>query len=268
MASAPISVIIPCYRCADVLGRAIRSVVEQELLPKEIILVEDCSSDGGATRAVVEHLARLHADTVVVRTLFLDSNVGPGSARNAGWEMASQALVAFLDADDAWHPSKLRVQYGWMVAHPDCDASSHLTGMQVPGATMPQVGSEVRTSPIDLWPMLLSNLAPTRTVMVRRTLPLRFAKGARFSEDYALWLEVVASGRRFERIDACLAFSFRPEFSAGGQSARLWRMEAAELATYARLARSGQIAWAGAAAAIGFSLLKFVRRMIIRHLVG
>lgn len=78
---ADVSVVIPCYRCAKTIKRAVHSVWTQTLKPKEIILVDDCSDD-----STLESLLALQGDYpngwfhVVPRL----RNEGPGEARNTG----------------------------------------------------------------------------------------------------------------------------------------------------------------------------------------
>ncbi|HEY1138604.1 MAG TPA: glycosyltransferase, partial [Lysobacter sp.] len=51
---APVSVIVPCYRCADTIAASVASIAAQSLPPQEVLLVDDCSGDGTvqALRAV------------------------------------------------------------------------------------------------------------------------------------------------------------------------------------------------------------------------
>ena len=116
LGKVPVSVIIPCYRCADTIKRALGSVIAQTLPPEEIILIDDFSNDDGVTLTTLNYLRQMHQKTSI-KIVLLDKNSGPGSARNAGWKEASQPYLAFLDADDSWHPKKLEIQYQWMVAH-------------------------------------------------------------------------------------------------------------------------------------------------------
>ncbi|MHB1099234.1 MAG: glycosyltransferase family 2 protein, partial [Burkholderiales bacterium] len=111
LAKVPVSVIIPCYRCAETIARAVDSVLKQTLPPEEILLVEDCSGDDGNTLAVLHSLQQ---NNPFIRVIPLAKNGGPAAARNAGWDAAKQPYIAFLDADDAWHPKKLEIQYSWM----------------------------------------------------------------------------------------------------------------------------------------------------------
>src|SRR5215831_14326963 len=97
---APVSAVIPCYRCGATIRRALESVAGQTLLPSEVILVDDCSADG--TEAELRQIATEYPQGWI-KVVSLSANGGPGVARNGGWDAAAQPYVAFLDADDCWH---------------------------------------------------------------------------------------------------------------------------------------------------------------------
>ena len=80
---APVSVVIPCWRCSDTVGRAVASVAAQTLRPKEVILVDDGSGD--ETYSVLCDLADAY-EPHWIKVLALEQNGGAGWARNAGWE--------------------------------------------------------------------------------------------------------------------------------------------------------------------------------------
>jgi glycosyltransferase involved in cell wall biosynthesis len=92
-----VSVIVPTYGDAAYLDGAIESIAAQSHDNLEIVLV-----DGSG----VEWLARLGADVEGVTYLHQEPR-GLAAARNRGLDAASGELVAFLDADDRWHPAKL-----------------------------------------------------------------------------------------------------------------------------------------------------------------
>jgi teichuronic acid biosynthesis glycosyltransferase TuaG len=100
---ADVSVVIPAYNAADTIERALSSVVRQSLLPRQVIVVDDGSTDG--TFDVANEAGRTLAgiDVQVVR----QKNAGAGAARNRAVEMADGAYLAFLDSDDEWLPEKL-----------------------------------------------------------------------------------------------------------------------------------------------------------------
>ena len=121
-APVSVSVVVPCYRCARTVERAVASVAAQTALPMEVILVDDASSDG--TREALLALRERHAPGWI-KLVLLDKNVGAASARNAGWEQGAGQFIAFLDADDSWHPRKLELQYAFMASHPHVAVSGH-----------------------------------------------------------------------------------------------------------------------------------------------
>lgn len=94
-----ISVVIPLYNKARYLRRALTSVLGQSAQPIEIIIVDDGSTDGGT--AGIEECS--HPLVQVIR----QENAGPSAARNQGIKRAKADWIAFLDADDEWHPSFL-----------------------------------------------------------------------------------------------------------------------------------------------------------------
>lgn len=105
-----VSVIIPAYNCGDCLARALDSVMKQSHSPIECIVVDDGSTDDTAA------VARSFGSKV---KLIGQANGGASAARNRGIEKASGELIAFLDADDYWHPSKLEKQVRLLQEQPD-----------------------------------------------------------------------------------------------------------------------------------------------------
>ena len=257
--AADVSVVIPCWRCKDSIDRAVASVAAQTRRPRELLLVDDASGDG-----TLEHLRELAARYAQgwIRVSALERNRGPGAARNAGWDAAAGAVVAFLDADDAWLPEKLERQLEWMAAHPEAVLTGHPTVQLPEGAVAPGIPSACSATRVTLAQMLRSNRFPTRSVMLRRDVPQRFGDRS-VSEDYLLWLELVASGAACYRLDAVMAVSFRPDFDPGGWSGHLWRHERSELRALSTLrSRQGLSTLAWAAASV-WSFLKFLRRALI-----
>lgn len=98
-----VSVIIPAYNREATIGRAIRSVLSQSFNDLELIVVDDCSTDG--TRAVVQGV-----DDRRIRYMRHERNLGAAAARNTGIRSAQGQILAFLDSDDEWLPQKLGEQ--------------------------------------------------------------------------------------------------------------------------------------------------------------
>jgi glycosyltransferase involved in cell wall biosynthesis len=105
-----VSVIIPAYNCEAYIARAIQSVFDQHHPDLELIVVDDGSSDA-TVQALAPFRDRLH--------LIQQPNAGVAAARNAGLRCAHGGLVAFLDADDWWEPSRLSAQLAALAQFPD-----------------------------------------------------------------------------------------------------------------------------------------------------
>ena len=96
-----ISVIIPVYNRADKLHETLDCIYQQTQLPGEIVIVDDGSDDDPApVIARYDERIKYHRQ----------ENSGPGGARNTAMNLATRKLVAFLDSDDEWLPTKLEKQ--------------------------------------------------------------------------------------------------------------------------------------------------------------
>jgi glycosyltransferase involved in cell wall biosynthesis len=106
-----VSVVIPCYNGAAYLEEAIESVLTQDYVPLELIVVDDGSEDESAAVACqypeVRLLSKPHS--------------GVGATLNVGVRYASGDLLAFLDADDRWLPGKLALQAQVLKGDPGVD---------------------------------------------------------------------------------------------------------------------------------------------------
>lgn len=261
MKTAPVTVVVPCYRCVATIERAIASVVGQTLRPAELVLVDDASADG--TLEVLHEIAQRHGDWVKV--IALPVNRGAAAARNAGWCAATQSYIAFLDADDAWHPQKIAIQYAFMRDNPDVALSGHLC-RQLPSLAQAPPSWELgvlSAQPVTWSGLLVRHAFVTPSVMLRRTIPLRFSEGMRHMEDHRLWLEVVGAPLRTVKLLVELAAVYKPVYGVSGLSADMWSMEKAELANYRYFYDRGKLSGPILRILQCYSLVKFARRMVI-----
>jgi len=260
-----VSVIIPCYNCGDTIERALGSVIAQTVRPTEVILVNDASSD-----ETLNELCQLqaHYGRDWIKVVPLNEHSGPSVARNIGWEYATQEYIAFLDADDAWHPQKLGIQYGWMVNHPNVALSGHLCLWLKDAARRPPLPIACEAWQVKKWSLLLSNRFLTPSVMLKRVMEFRFSPDEKYSEDYLLWNQIVLSGREAYHLEMPLAYSYKAPYGAGGLSGQLWKMESGELDTYRRLRNEQLISWPAFVGLSVFSIVKCIRRLVISQLVS
>ncbi len=128
----PVSVVIPAYDAGRFVAKAVATALAQTRAVLEVLVVDDGSRDETAA------IARAAGATVISQR-----NAGPGAARNAGVRAARGSWIAFLDADDAWHPDKLERQWA---AHERCpDARLLATDFVLASPTGRLAASVLRT---------------------------------------------------------------------------------------------------------------------------
>jgi GT2 family glycosyltransferase len=111
MPSPLISVVIPYHRRGDVFDQCLDSVVKQEYVNREIIVVDDCSQDG-----LEKRISARHSD---IKVITLPANLGACAARNAGIRAASGEILVFIDDDVSFEsPSTLSAVAATLADHP------------------------------------------------------------------------------------------------------------------------------------------------------
>ena len=253
----PVSVVIPCYRSATTIRRALLSVVNQTLRPLEVILVDDGSGDD--TLEVLRGL-RDEFSANWIRVLELGVNQGAATARNAGWDMARGDYIAFLDSDDAWLPEKIDCQWNFMRTHVHYALTGHLATRN---AAVPRQdpAREPHWVAISRSQILWRNPIVTPSIMVLRRLPLRLDPSRRYIDDHHLLQQMVFAGFEIALIKKPLVIVYKALYGEGGLSGDLWNMERADLRNYVELRRRRQIGHVTLYALLSLSLLKFCRRL-------
>ncbi len=267
--AAPVSVVVPCFRCADTIAAAVASIAAQTLPPAEVLLVEDCSGD--RTLEALREVAAAHAEGWI-KVIALPANGGPSRARNAGWQVASQEYIAFLDADDSWFPAKLELQMAAFRADPLIALIAHRMVVRERGLAPPALRRPVRASIIGRRRLLLNNPFPTASVVLRRDLPFRFDEKYRRVEDFLLWAQIVFSGYRCAKINQTLAAWHKPNYGAGGLSEDLAAMHQAGREVRQELLRQGLVSLPEHYFARAIGMLRKARRNLLmagrRHRQG
>jgi len=105
-----VSVVVPAFNAASTLSLTLSSIANQTYRSLDIIVVDDGSTD--RTAAIARHF-RLSEPRLRVIT---QPNGGVAAARNAGIRSSKGEFVAFIDADDLWHPTKIELQIEALLA--------------------------------------------------------------------------------------------------------------------------------------------------------
>jgi len=181
-----ISVIIPTYNRAHYLPETINSVLLQDNVYTEIIVIDDGSTDN--TKDVVDK----YEDKV--RYVY-QKNSGPSAARNNGIIHANGNLIAFLDSDDIWQPDKLSKQSALFVKNPSL-------GIVATGFEMIDTDYNILFVQILLKNDLenikkknyYKNFFPTPTVLIKKECFEKvglFNEELHYAEDWEMWIRVM-----------------------------------------------------------------------------
>ena len=180
-----VSVVIPAFNRRAMLVEAIDSVLAQSIDSFELIVVDDGSTDGTA-----EHLTRF-AETIRFEHI---EHRGPAAARNRGVAMARAPLIAFLDSDDLWSPTKLERQLAFMRANPDC-AISQTNEIWIRNGRRVNPGVRHRKRAGDIFVDSLRTCLISMSATMMRTDLFRTLGGfddlMTAAEDYDLWLRIL-----------------------------------------------------------------------------
>lgn len=260
---APVSVVVPCFRCAATIGSAVARVAAQTLRPAEVLLVDDASGDD--TLAALEGVARSYP-AGWVKVFSLSVNGGPSAARNEGWAHASQPWIAFLDADDSWHPRKIELQMAVLNADPHIAMIAHLMNVQPRSAQPPPLRYPIKIVKMPRRLLRLRSGFPTPSVVLRRNLPFRFDESRRRSEDSLLFGQILLSGYRCVTIRQVLVSGHKQPFGEGGLSGDLAAMQKAGWDTRRALYAQGLVGRGELLVTHAYSIARYARRILLTFL--
>lgn len=227
------SIVIPMFNASEYIVKTLESCVEQSYLPKEIIVVDDRSSDNSV--AVLQEWKENYEGTVEIVLKCLEVNSGPSKARNRGWDLARGEYVAFLDADDRFVSKKLETIAEVLHEHREIVLLGH--GYALVDQKKNDTSNLEKVSTEDL---LLKNLTTTPSVIVKRNIEERFDESMRYTEDHDLWLRITQKYDETYFLDTVLTIIDRPVRAEGGQSSNLWAMRKGEIFMYEKYCKTNK----------------------------
>ena len=181
-----VSVIIPTYNYGRFVGQAVASALAQSYSPREVIVVDDGSTDD--TREALEpYRNSIH--------YIHQANQGLSAARNTGIRAAEGEFIALLDSDDVWHPRKLEVQMQFLQGRPEVGLLAvdvFTDGRTAWPAFEPFAAAPVTYTLEDM--LFMPRFAPSSVVIRRSCLDAvgLFDPALRCVEDRDMWLRLAA----------------------------------------------------------------------------
>ena len=219
-----ISLIIPCYRDAATIDRALESVYRQTRPVEEVIVVIDCSPETEA----IERVLRAFPQVVLVKHAV---NLGLAATRNTGVEAATGDIVTFLDADDELHPQKVELQLHVLGQNTAVTCAVRRIRPGKPAGEPPLyenvgAGQTVTTT----GKLLLTNFLTGASLMIQKDLMLKmggYDSSLRSCEDYDLWLRLIECGVKVRNIQLPLYYYHLNERSLSHDVANVsyWELE-------------------------------------------
>ena len=191
---------IPAYQAEEFIADGLRSVLEQDPQPAEIVVIDDGSTDRTA------EIVRSFGPAV---RLVSKPNGGEASARNAGLREATTEWVAFMDADDQFLPGRLAAVAARLRTGPDADlltSNAHfLFPYGIDGQCYRDDWTFARSD--QRREILERNFVFSHTVVKReRLLALGgFDESIRYATDWAMWLVLILNGGVVDLIDEPLS---------------------------------------------------------------
>lgn len=264
-----VSVVIPAFNAEHTLARTLESVLGQTHPALQVLVVDDGSTDGTAevARAFERRDRRVH--------MLTQHNGGVARARNLGLQHAQADFVAFLDADDLWHPRKIERQLASLLANPAAGFVYAPYRVIDDHDEVVASGCFFTVRGRVLFRHLLVNFVGNgSSMLVRRQAAIEvggFAadlrdRGLEGAEDYLLQLQLAAR----HEVEVVPEYLVGYRRSAASMSSNVARMLAAELAVRQRVL--GEVGFVpeciyrwGAAARLSDGMLRSLRRKQFRQ---
>ena len=256
MSQPLVSIVIPCYRDAKTLAYAIDSVLRQTYSAIEIIVVNDASPESDEIEQVLE---RFPSITYVVNKI----NLGLAASRNIGLKKSRGEYIAFLDADDEYHPKKIEFQINHVADKDAVACDLEVFSNQSPRILdLNELNQEHIGTVDNIWKISLFNYLTGASILVRRDTLLDlggYDEGLRSCEDYDLWLRLLKAGIKVVHIKIPLYFY---RFNADGLSKNIDAISYWEFEVVKKNISTQKITWINR-----FFVFYIWNFWLIRHLI-
>jgi len=192
-----ISIVTPCYNGLRYLPELKDSIIGQTYENWEWLIVDDCSSDGSYN--YLFDLAQADSRIIPIRH---EENMGAAEARNTAIARARGTFLAFIDADDLWHPDKLAAQLEFMQRNQyNFTYTSFSRFKGSPSASDKPIRVPDRTGYKNL---IINTIIATSTVMLNVERLGKFRMKPVYYDDFVLWLDLLRKEPYAYGLNKCL----------------------------------------------------------------
>lgn len=179
-----VSIILPTYNTSKYIRETIESVLNQTYTNWELIVTDDCSSDG--TVQIVEEYIKVDQR---IKLFKLNRNSGAAVARNCSIDNAQGRYIAFIDSDDWWYPNKLEMQLDFM-------SRNHyefvFSAFEYADELLKVIGVSFKPKRISFCSLKRGNSIGTPGVLYdTQRIGKVFMPNFKTGEDWATWLQIV-----------------------------------------------------------------------------
>jgi len=201
--NAKVSIVIPTYKRADKIVRAVESCINQDYKNIEIIVVDD-NGDGSEFRAKTKSLVSPYIEKYGVRYIEHEENKGGAGARNTGIREATGILISFLDDDDEILPNKISEQVELYNRHKNENVGliyCYCEAVNAKGAHKQYYNNDLQGNP--LYENMLGCIAGTSLWLCPKHVleDVGYFENTPSKQDTILLLKILAAGYNVFRVD-------------------------------------------------------------------
>mgnify|MGYP001391269078 CR=1 FL=1 len=177
-----VSIIIPYYKKKNYIEQTLKSILSQKYKNFEILIIYDDTNQED-----LYFLKTLKKKDDRIKIVINKQNIGAGMSRNKAIKLSRGTYVAFIDADDLWHPNKLKTQINYMIKNKVSISHTSYNIIDMKGT---KIGFR-KAKKIEYKDLVNSCDIGLSTVMIKKTILKNhyFAK-IKTKEDYVLWLSL------------------------------------------------------------------------------
>ena len=251
-------VIIPHFNNPIKLKRAIRSVLKQKFLPKNILVVDDKSD-----QTCIAKIESYIEEYSILNLIKMDENKGPGAARNIGLKNSQAEYIAFLDADDIFAENKIEIIANILLEFPNLGYFGHYYDLIDQNIIEERI---VKNLNVNYFSAIMKNPAQTSCVFIKNIS--LFFEESRYCEDHQFFYRYIFIARNFANLDCIirtesLTYIDRPQGSLGGLSGEIFKMRIGII--HAQI--NDLFLFSGVSLFLFFSALSQIPRHIIKLLI-